>query len=189
MAGGMYVLGGVVAGPVLAVGGLVLDAKARKMLAQAQENLALAQKSAGEMDNARTVTRAIQKAVSLCHETIEGLRDRVEALLDEFERALILNLHQTELQQKKASNTWFANVLWWFGMGRPKKVKTLEGESKEGRRISYNTILEEDKKRIHLMVETVYMLKQLLEMPLLNDAGALKTDYRRLVEKSRKYRD
>ena len=65
-------------------------------------------------------------------------------------------------------------------------MKTLEGQSKEGKWISYNTFDENKKNKIHLTVETVYVLKQLLEMPLLDNAGSLKDDYKRMIEESRK---
>lgn len=187
MAGGMCVLGGIIAAPVLAVGGLVFEAKAREMVAQAQKDYALARQCACEMKNAKAITRAIQKAANLCHNTIERLRDRVNDMLDEFEEILISNLHQAEVALKKSKRTLFTSVLWFFGIGRPKKLKTLKNQSKEGRRISYLSIPECERQKIYLTVETVQILKKLLEMPLLDNAGALRNDYQHLIEETRKY--
>lgn len=187
MAGGMYILGGIVAAPVLAVGGLVFEAQARKKLAEAKTNYELAKQYANQMDNATTITRSIQRAASLCHDTIQELCNRVDIMLDEFEQVLISHLHQVEVSLKKSNLKGFRSILWFSGIGRPSKLKTIEGQSKEGRRISYKSMTENDRRTVHQSVEMVYILKQLLEIPLLDNTGALKDDYKKMIERSRNY--
>ena len=88
MAGGMAVLGGIVAGPVLAVGGLVLAAKAEKNLAKARETDARAQVLAAELDAARGVVEAIRAVATQFHEMLRALDARVTWALDDLERAI-----------------------------------------------------------------------------------------------------
>lgn len=61
MAGGTIVLGGIVAAPVLAVGGFLLASKAEAAVHDAYSNLEKAEGAAEGMRAARTVARAIRK--------------------------------------------------------------------------------------------------------------------------------
>jgi hypothetical protein len=70
MAGGMVVLGSIVAGPVLAVGGLIASAKAEEAKHQAYENYEKAKAAAEEMDAACIVLDGIYKRAD---ETIQIL--------------------------------------------------------------------------------------------------------------------
>lgn len=63
MAGGMAVLGGIVAGPVLAVGGMMLSSKAEAAKEDAYTNLSKAKLAVEEMKTAVVKTKAIQKRV------------------------------------------------------------------------------------------------------------------------------
>jgi len=63
MAGGMAVLGGVVAGPVLAVGGMMLASKAEEAKENAYANLSQAELASEEMKTATVKTEAIEKRV------------------------------------------------------------------------------------------------------------------------------
>ncbi len=88
MAGGLYVLGGLVAGPVLAVGGAVFAAKAREKLATAKSNLAEARKAAEEMRNAVSVVDAIHKVATEFKFVIDKMNVRMTVILDDFENML-----------------------------------------------------------------------------------------------------
>lgn len=76
VAAGMVVLGGIVALPVLAVGGLVVHRKGRQALAEAKEDAVRAEVAIQEMETARTVAHGIQ----LRAERIHGLVDRLADL-------------------------------------------------------------------------------------------------------------
>ena len=82
VAGGTAVLGGLVAGPVLAVGGMALAAKARKNLAEARSNFAKAQKAASEMKAATTVVNGIRRVAEQFQDVIMGLDERFTRILD-----------------------------------------------------------------------------------------------------------
>jgi len=64
MAGGMAVLGGIVAGPVLAVGGMMLASKAEEARENAYSNLKQAELAEEEMQTAVVKTEAIQRRVN-----------------------------------------------------------------------------------------------------------------------------
>ena len=88
MAGGMAVLGGIVAVPVLAVGGLVLAAKARENLAAARSNHAQAEKAVGKMRAAASVVNGIRKVAGQFRDVLARLDTRTTQVLDDFEMVL-----------------------------------------------------------------------------------------------------
>ena len=91
VAGGLAVLGGLVAAPVLAVGGLVLAAKARKNLATAKSNHAQAKKEASEMRAAASVVEGIRKVAIQFRDVLTELDQRTTPILDDF--AMVLETH------------------------------------------------------------------------------------------------
>ena len=88
MAGGLAVLGGIVAAPVLAVGGLVLAAKARENLAAARSNHAQAEKAVGKMRAAASVVNGIRKVAGQFRDVLARLDTRTTQVLDDFEMVL-----------------------------------------------------------------------------------------------------
>lgn len=103
MAGGMVVLGGVVAGPILAVGGVVLAANAETAVEDAKRNLAKAHAVYNEKMIAAKTTRAIGNAAYAIAGLIEQLSDIADKLI-----AKILKIreqkddYQKFTQQEKA---------------------------------------------------------------------------------------
>lgn len=85
MAGGTLVLGGIVAGPVLAVGGLVLSAKARANLANAKKHLSRAKAASSEMYTTAIMVDGIRKVVLDVEVVLRKLQERFADHLDEFE--------------------------------------------------------------------------------------------------------
>lgn len=73
MAGGMAVLSGVVAAPVLAVGGFLYSKMGEKALDDAKSNLAKAKVAVQEMDTATIATNAIAKIIGSSLEMIQKL--------------------------------------------------------------------------------------------------------------------
>ena len=82
--GGTAVLGGIVTAPVLAVGGLVLSAEAKRMLAVARRNLASAEKSGAEMQDAALVLEEIRKVAEQHRNMIARLDKRMKSVLDDL---------------------------------------------------------------------------------------------------------
>ena len=85
VAGGTAVLGGLVAAPVLAVGGMVLAAKAKKNLAEAKANLAKAEKAASEMRVATSLVKGIRKVAAQFQDVTMNLDERFTPILDDLD--------------------------------------------------------------------------------------------------------
>jgi len=81
MAGGAAVLGGIVAGPVLAVGGMMLASKAEEARHAASTNLSKARLAAEEMKTAAVATGAIQKRFAEITAVLKKLNKHFEPLL------------------------------------------------------------------------------------------------------------
>ena len=86
MAGGAAVLGGIVAGPVLAVGGMMLASKAEEARHAASTNLSKARAAAEEMKTAAVATGAIQKRFSEISSVLKKLDKHFEPLLSGLQR-------------------------------------------------------------------------------------------------------
>jgi hypothetical protein len=96
MAVGTYVLGGIVAGPVLAVGGMVLDARARSAVEDAQANFSRAKKAVHQMGTARSVARAIQVRAEQVTHILERLGAMFVPMVRDLERIV---QHQTDFRR------------------------------------------------------------------------------------------
>jgi hypothetical protein len=88
MAGGAAVLGGIVAAPVLAVGGVVFAARARKNLAQAKMDHAAACRAAAEMAAAASLVRGIRKVATRTRKLLQKMAIRFETILDLLEAVI-----------------------------------------------------------------------------------------------------
>ncbi|MGC8122009.1 hypothetical protein [Marinobacter sp. VGCF2001] len=91
MAGGMAVLGGVVAGPVLAVGGMMLASKAEAAKHDAYANFDKAELAAEEMTSAGVVTESIGRRFSEINENLLLLNDRFAPLLEALQSLVNTN--------------------------------------------------------------------------------------------------
>lgn len=100
MAGGMVVLGGVVAGPILAVGGAMLAASAETAVDDAKRNLSKAHAIYNEKMIAAKTTRAIGNAAH----AIAGLIKQLSGIADE----LILGIQK--IRQSKDDYQTFTQV-------------------------------------------------------------------------------
>lgn len=73
MAGGAYVLGGIVAGPVLAIGGMLLASKAEEAKHNAYSNLSKARLAAEEMETAKVAVQSIRIRMQEIYQTLEKM--------------------------------------------------------------------------------------------------------------------
>ena len=81
MAGGTMVLGGIVAGPVLAVGGMMLASKAEAAKEDAYSNLSKAKLAVEEMKTAKITTKGIKNRFDEMNSILYALNERFEPLL------------------------------------------------------------------------------------------------------------
>jgi len=82
VAGGTAVLGGIVAGPILAVGGMMMASKAEEALYDAKSNLKKAKLAAEEMKTAIVATKAIRTRFAEVYKLIEELSGTFRENLD-----------------------------------------------------------------------------------------------------------
>lgn len=88
IAGGTMVLGGLVAGPALAIMGLIVGAKASKAKDEAYSNLAQARKYSEEMDAAVDLCRAIAKRADMFRELLSKLERYFDMSIKQMQEAI-----------------------------------------------------------------------------------------------------
>lgn len=82
---GGTLLGGIVAGPALAVGGFILAGKAEKALTQAREYESKANADIAKMEAAQDLLKQLQKRVIELNNLVENLNNRAVLSLNELE--------------------------------------------------------------------------------------------------------
>ncbi len=155
MAGGATVLGGIVAGPIIAVGGLLMAAKSRKNLAEAESVMAEANAAVEEMKNAISMLRAIKTISVQFTDTIKEIEKKLICSLDNLENVLL------EADEVKSRSFIF----------RIKKlVASLFGKNIK---LRYSDLSADQKKAIHVAYQFAQTVKILLETPILTEQGAI----------------
>ena len=92
MAGGAAVLGGIVAAPVLLVGGLFMASKAEEALDDAKSNVAKAESAAETMQTATVATRTIRRKASEVSKVLKALQaDHLDGALPKLRRLVSTN--------------------------------------------------------------------------------------------------
>jgi len=138
VAAGTAVLGGIVAGPALAIFGCVLGAQASEKLDKAYSNLAQARK--------------IKEQLSLASEACDAITERAELFLSLLTEAFSLLLEVNKRLEL-----------------------LLAGEGKDFKRYS-----KEAKNAVYTFLPTIQLVKVLLETPILNAAGKLTGESKRI---------
>lgn len=163
IAGGAAVLGGIVAGPVLAVGGILMEAKSRKNLAEAKTNYAKAKRAAEELYQAASMLEAIADIADQYYETIDALQYRMDTVLNQ----LRASLEEAE-QARKGTLSYRWKKFWRFGRALPLQYKQLNREQQE---------------TLHAAYQFVQTMKILLETPLLDKKGSLNPTSAQVLDK------
>ena len=88
MAGGTMVLGGIVAGPALAVGGLMLASAAEAAKHEAYANLGKAQLNAEQFKTAVVAVGGVKKTFEEIHVVLKALQDRFQPMLSNLKSLL-----------------------------------------------------------------------------------------------------
>ncbi|MBA2937043.1 hypothetical protein HZF08_01845 [Paenibacillus sp. CGMCC 1.16610] len=168
IAGGAAVLGGIVAGPVLAIGGILMEAKSRKNLAEAKANYAKAKKAVEELNSASSMLTAIADIAEQFSEAILEINDRMTTVLNCFEYAL----QETETNRKQ---TFKFKVRHFINRFIGKKEFPMH----------YRDLSLEHQQLLHLTYTYAQTLKKLLETPLLDKSGSLDDSCVAVLDSSR----
>ncbi len=110
MTAGAAVLGGIAAGPVLAIAGGVMAAKARENLANARSNYALATEQEAEMKAAGAVVKAIRSAAKQVQKVVEKLDARTTPVLDDLELVITQDGRNFSEYSESAQRTVYLSV-------------------------------------------------------------------------------
>ena len=160
MAGGTAILGGIVAGPVLAVGGMMLASKAEAVKEEAHSNYDKARLAAEEMKNATELTRGIQCRFDEVNSVLFELNQRFMPLLQSL----------SDLTNKKLG--FFASIFSKIFPSTP--------------RINYKSLSKDDQKGIYITASLAITLKQIMEAPLMDKKGSLTSDSIKVIENGKK---
>ena len=166
-AGGAAVLGGLVAGPALAVGGMVFSSKAKKKLAKAKEKYAEAEKQVEEMKSAISMLKAIQDISSEFNTNINKMTTRLDKILHRLDR----ELDKAEEEQ----SIFFKLKRFVFGLFN-KEVK-----------LDYEALKQDRKKLLMLSYQFADATKILLETPLLDEEGQPREDSKESLQTAQKF--
>jgi hypothetical protein len=85
MAGGAWILGSIVTGPVLAIGGMVMSAKSKEALAKAKAQAAEAAKAIEQMKTIEAATSLIQSRAEQIFQILHGLWEELRQSLPQLE--------------------------------------------------------------------------------------------------------
>lgn len=188
IAGGTAVLGGIVAGPVLAVGGMLLAAKARENLANARRTLAEADKAASEMNAARAIADAITALARQFQEVSQQLGDRFTRVLGDLETVIE---RKRTIERKKRRRSWLwlcgipsvlaAMTAWALDSWWPlwlAAFSVLVALTVQSRPVKFRRLPESDQRLAHHAWLFAQTLSAILDAPLLTKEGAVSDEAR-----------
>jgi hypothetical protein len=99
MAGGAWILGSIVTGPVLAIGGMVMSAKSKEALANAKAKAAEAAQAIEQMRTVEAATGLIQTRAKQIHSLLHSLWEELRRALPTLEQVVTLEVEWNRLSQ------------------------------------------------------------------------------------------
>jgi len=109
MAGGAAVLGGLVAGPIIAVGGFFMAAKANENLEHARTKAVEANREIEKMNNAISLLKQIESLTKQYYDLVTRLNNKITDLMDQLELMVfdlkcstdIIDYNDLDIQEKE----------------------------------------------------------------------------------------
>lgn len=166
MAGGTLVLGGLIAGPLLAVGGLLVAAKAKANLAEAKA------KHKEVMGTIEVIGKAIEMLIG-----IENLAKQYLDLANTLRIVLDDSLNELELVVDNFTKNENKSM-------RYKIKRALFGINVKREEIDYNELSSNEKRIVHRTSQLVQLTKIVLDKPLLEDEGTLNVDTEKYINEA-----
>ena len=159
--GGTAVLGGIVAGPVLAVGGMLLAAKARENLANARRDHAAVEKAVSELNYASARADAIAALARQFQQVSKQLGYRFTRVLDDLAAVI---------ERKKVIERRHRLWLWL-----PSLIAGMTGSARP-RSVSFRRLTELDQRLAHNAWLFAQTFKAVLDVPLLTKEGTIEDE-------------
>lgn len=171
VAGGTAVLGGLVAGPVIAVMGLSMASRMNKEATRATEQEADYRVASEQLRNAVVVLRALDQRCDEIGQAISGLSRRFTPVVARLEamvagRSELRDQLQTELDERRAAH---ARLGWWVRLWRRLFGKREEWGFDDP--LDFNHFSQQDR-QLYLKASTLaYAMHALLKVRLLDEEG------------------
>lgn len=185
VAGGTAVLGGVIAGPAIAIMGLVAAKKSETALTEAFVKEAEIKIATSQVNNGIAVLLAIDERVNELQEAINSIAERFEKNLTNVEKILIqknktLNQLETESKNKRseyAKKNIFIRI--W------NKITNKIPDFSYADPFNYNNFSEDQKKQYTILTCFGYALYSTLKVKILDDDGILTPDSEKVIAESK----
>lgn len=173
MAGGTVILGGTVAGPLLAAMGYFLDRKAQNNLEAANEYLSDVERGLEQIESAHLVLDAIQRRTHEIGHAIAKLNERFVSLLDVTEAMVEDKSVELAQRRHKWDTASFPSRVWRW-LTREKFVDPLD----------FNHFTDNEQKRYMSLTLIGYALYGLIKAKVLDDDGLVNEESREILEQS-----
>lgn len=185
IAGGTAVLGGAIAGPVIAVMGYSAAKKSERALSEAFEKEAEIREATEQIENGIHVLSCIKERCDEMSEVILGVAQRFTLVLEQAE-SMMRHKHQQlallkeEAQQRKAEDDSKGVISRTLNRLRNKRSSYSYPDP-----FDFNNFSEQEQKLYSMLTAFGYALYSLLKVKVLDDDGAVTDESTAAVEEAR----